>query len=129
MVEVVFSGDTKPCDLLVEHGMDADLLIHEATFEDGHEVIYVVMSFSSILSNRFSREQLNTHLERPSDRVTGSVSGVTETEPENLLIPSILLERWISFRNLNVATHEDLNQVFYCSKTRFARSIRQWDKQ
>ncbi|XGW29697.1 hypothetical protein V3C99_009052 [Haemonchus contortus] len=34
---VVFSGDTKPCDLLVEEGQDADLLIHEATFEDGHE--------------------------------------------------------------------------------------------
>ncbi|KAJ1367478.1 Ribonuclease Z [Parelaphostrongylus tenuis] len=34
---VVFSGDTKPCDLLVEEGQNADLLIHEATFEDGHE--------------------------------------------------------------------------------------------
>ncbi|KJH51864.1 GTP-binding domain protein [Dictyocaulus viviparus] len=34
---VVFSGDTKPCDLLVQEGMNADLLIHEATFEDGHE--------------------------------------------------------------------------------------------
>lgn len=34
---VVFSGDTKPCDLLVEEGQDADLLVHEATFEDGHE--------------------------------------------------------------------------------------------
>ncbi|RCN53256.1 metallo-beta-lactamase domain protein [Ancylostoma caninum] len=34
---VVFSGDTKPCDLLVEEGENADLLIHEATFEDGHE--------------------------------------------------------------------------------------------
>ncbi|CAI5449346.1 unnamed protein product [Caenorhabditis angaria] len=35
--KLVFSGDTKPCDLLVEEGKDADLLIHEATFEDGHE--------------------------------------------------------------------------------------------
>ncbi|GMR50826.1 hypothetical protein PMAYCL1PPCAC_21021, partial [Pristionchus mayeri] len=35
--KIVFSGDTKPCELLVEHGMDADLLIHEATFEDGQE--------------------------------------------------------------------------------------------
>lgn len=34
---IVFSGDTKPCDLLVEEGRNADLLIHEATFEDGHE--------------------------------------------------------------------------------------------
>ncbi|VDK59542.1 unnamed protein product [Anisakis simplex] len=35
--KIVFSGDTKPCDLLVEQGMDADLLVHEATFEDDHE--------------------------------------------------------------------------------------------
>jgi len=34
---IVFSGDTMPCKLLAETGKDADLLIHEATFEDGHE--------------------------------------------------------------------------------------------
>ncbi|KAL3068499.1 hypothetical protein niasHT_030790 [Heterodera trifolii] len=34
---VVFSGDTKPCKLLEEHGQNADLLIHECTFEDGME--------------------------------------------------------------------------------------------
>ncbi|CCD68706.1 Zinc phosphodiesterase ELAC protein 2 homolog [Caenorhabditis elegans] len=34
---IVFSGDTKPCDLLVEEGKDADVLVHESTFEDGHE--------------------------------------------------------------------------------------------
>ncbi|GAA6021489.1 hypothetical protein JCM11491_006513 [Sporobolomyces phaffii] len=31
---VVFSGDTMPCDALVEHGRGASLLIHEATIED-----------------------------------------------------------------------------------------------
>lgn len=35
--KVVFSGDTKPCDLLVEHGSDAFLLVHEATFADEFE--------------------------------------------------------------------------------------------
>ncbi|PIC35139.1 hypothetical protein B9Z55_014586 [Caenorhabditis nigoni] len=34
---IVFSGDTKPCDLLVEEGQGADILVHESTFEDGHE--------------------------------------------------------------------------------------------
>uniref|UniRef100_A0A8R1DHN0 ribonuclease Z n=1 Tax=Caenorhabditis japonica TaxID=281687 RepID=A0A8R1DHN0_CAEJA len=34
---IVFSGDTKPCDLLVEEGVNADVLVHESTFEDGHE--------------------------------------------------------------------------------------------
>lgn len=32
--KVVFSGDTRPCALLDQAGMDCDLLIHEATFED-----------------------------------------------------------------------------------------------
>ncbi|GAA5982370.1 hypothetical protein JCM5350_006161, partial [Sporobolomyces pararoseus] len=31
---VVFSGDTMPCDALVEHGQGASVLIHEATIED-----------------------------------------------------------------------------------------------
>ena len=32
--KVVYSGDTRPCNALVEAGRDATLLIHEATFED-----------------------------------------------------------------------------------------------
>ncbi len=32
--KVVFSGDTRPCRALIEAGLDADLLIHEATMGD-----------------------------------------------------------------------------------------------
>jgi ribonuclease Z len=32
-LKLVYSGDTRPCQSLVDHGRDADLLIHEATFE------------------------------------------------------------------------------------------------
>lgn len=32
--KITYSGDTKPCDALVELGMDSTLLIHEATMED-----------------------------------------------------------------------------------------------
>uniref|UniRef100_A0A915DYX6 ribonuclease Z n=1 Tax=Ditylenchus dipsaci TaxID=166011 RepID=A0A915DYX6_9BILA len=32
--KVVFSGDTTPCDSLVERGRDCDILVHEATFQD-----------------------------------------------------------------------------------------------
>lgn len=32
--KIVYSGDTRPCDTLVEAGRAADLLIHEATFDD-----------------------------------------------------------------------------------------------
>lgn len=31
---VVFSGDTRPCKALAEAGQGADIVIHEATFED-----------------------------------------------------------------------------------------------
>lgn len=36
--KLVFSGDTMPCDLLVEIGKGADVLVHESTFADGMEV-------------------------------------------------------------------------------------------
>eukprot|EP00944_MAST-04C_sp_MAST-4C-sp1_P006382 g6382.t1 len=32
---LVYSGDARPSDELAEYGADADILIHEATFEDG----------------------------------------------------------------------------------------------
>lgn len=36
--KIVFSGDTMPCESLIEHGKNADILIHESSFEDGLEV-------------------------------------------------------------------------------------------
>lgn len=30
-----YSGDTRPCDNLIEAGQNATLLVHEATLEDG----------------------------------------------------------------------------------------------
>ena len=33
-VKIVYSGDTRPCDALVKYGMNATILIHEATFND-----------------------------------------------------------------------------------------------
>uniref|UniRef100_A0A914YR51 ribonuclease Z n=1 Tax=Panagrolaimus superbus TaxID=310955 RepID=A0A914YR51_9BILA len=38
--KLVFSGDTTPCDLLIEAGKDADVLVHEATFDDDREYPY-----------------------------------------------------------------------------------------
>ncbi|XP_065342080.1 ribonuclease Z, mitochondrial-like [Cloeon dipterum] len=35
--KIVYSGDTEPCDKLTEMGYGCDLLIHEATMEDGLE--------------------------------------------------------------------------------------------
>ncbi|XP_030063862.1 zinc phosphodiesterase ELAC protein 2 [Microcaecilia unicolor] len=35
--KIVYSGDTMPCDALIQMGKDCTLLIHEATLEDGLE--------------------------------------------------------------------------------------------
>ncbi len=34
LIKIVYSGDTRPCDALISIGMNATILIHEATFED-----------------------------------------------------------------------------------------------
>ena len=45
---LVYSGDCRPSDRLVEIGKDADLLIHEATFEDGMEAEAVLKRHSTV---------------------------------------------------------------------------------
>ena len=32
--KLVYSGDTRPCNALIQEGLDATVLIHEATLED-----------------------------------------------------------------------------------------------
>lgn len=36
-LKIVYSGDTRPCDQMVEFAKDADLLIHESTFDNRNE--------------------------------------------------------------------------------------------
>jgi ribonuclease Z len=36
--KLVYSGDTRPCDQLVDAGAGATILIHEATFDDSMEL-------------------------------------------------------------------------------------------
>ncbi|XP_036197578.1 zinc phosphodiesterase ELAC protein 2 isoform X1 [Myotis myotis] len=45
--KLVYSGDTMPCEALVQMGKDATLLIHEATLEDGLEVEAVEKTHST----------------------------------------------------------------------------------
>ncbi|KAJ8037718.1 Zinc phosphodiesterase ELAC protein 2 [Holothuria leucospilota] len=46
--KIVYSGDTMPCDALVTAGKNADLLIHEATLEDGMSEEAVIKKHSMI---------------------------------------------------------------------------------
>ncbi|XP_043196088.1 ribonuclease Z, mitochondrial-like isoform X2 [Amphibalanus amphitrite] len=46
--EVVYSGDTRPCDELVELGRGCDLLIHEATHEDELQEEAVLRAHSTV---------------------------------------------------------------------------------
>ena len=34
--KIVYSGDTRPCEQMIEFSNDADILIHESTFNDSH---------------------------------------------------------------------------------------------
>lgn len=46
--KLTFSGDTRPCDSLVELGKNSTLLIHEATFEDSLEHRAAITNHSTI---------------------------------------------------------------------------------
>jgi ribonuclease BN (tRNA processing enzyme) len=47
-IKIVYSGDTRPCDLLAYYGKDASLLIHEATFEDDKVIEAINKKHSTI---------------------------------------------------------------------------------
>ena len=46
--KLVYSGDTRPCDDLVKAGIGADLLIHEATFDDSLQEEAVLKKHSTL---------------------------------------------------------------------------------
>ncbi len=46
--KLVYSGDTRPCDDLVRAGIGADLLIHEATFDDSLQEGAILKKHSTI---------------------------------------------------------------------------------
>lgn len=47
-IKIIYSGDTRPCDILIEHAKDATLLIHEATFDDSQQANAVKKAHSTI---------------------------------------------------------------------------------
>lgn len=47
-IKLVYSGDTRPCERLVNEGRDAMLLIHEATFENDMQVMAKAKKHSTI---------------------------------------------------------------------------------
>lgn len=47
-IKITYSGDTTPCQELVDIGMNSDLLIHEATFDDDRSEEAAVKRHSTI---------------------------------------------------------------------------------
>jgi ribonuclease Z len=45
---LVYSGDTRPCDLLIEAGKNATILIHEGTFDDSLQQDAVMKNHSTV---------------------------------------------------------------------------------
>jgi len=56
---VVYSGDCRPSEQLAQLGVDADLLIHEATFEDGMEEEAVIKRHSTVGEALTIRRKMN----------------------------------------------------------------------
>jgi len=67
-IKVVYSGDTKPCENLVELAKDADLLIHDATFleedEDVQKYHSSVKDAAKIAKKANVKKLILTHISR-----------------------------------------------------------------
>ena len=67
-LKVVYSGDTKPCDNIVELAKDADLLIHDATFleedEDFQKYHSSVKDAAKIAKKANVKKLILTHISR-----------------------------------------------------------------
>lgn len=77
---LVYSGDCRPSDRLVEIGKGADLLVHEATFEDGMEEEAVLKKHSTVGEAIFVAKRMNakacilTHFSQRYPRIPPSNS-------------------------------------------------------
>uniref|UniRef100_A0A8C5QS61 Zinc phosphodiesterase ELAC protein 2 n=1 Tax=Leptobrachium leishanense TaxID=445787 RepID=A0A8C5QS61_9ANUR len=119
--KLVFSGDTMPCDALVEIGKNASLLIHEATLEDGLEDeaiekthsttsqainVGVKMNADFIILNHFSQRYAKLPLFSSdfSDKVGISFDHMKVTLSDLPLIPKLV-------NPLKVLFAEDLEEL------------------
>lgn len=87
--KIVFSGDTKPCDLLVEEGQGADLLVHESTFEDGHEVFKKLTAYLHAKFQTLGRRNAKTPFNNgaSSRRWTENEGKTRDPDPLQCQIP------------------------------------------
>ncbi|MEM5815350.1 MAG: ribonuclease Z [Candidatus Aenigmatarchaeota archaeon] len=90
-LKIVYSGDTKPCENLVELSKDADLLIHDATFseEDEDEQKYhSTVKDAAIIAKKANVKQLVlTHISR---RYQGDEVKKLEEEAKQIFENSII---------------------------------------
>ncbi|XP_015127939.1 ribonuclease Z, mitochondrial isoform X2 [Diachasma alloeum] len=109
--KIVYSGDTQPCNYLVDLGRDCDLLIHEATMEDGmekeaktkmHSTISQAIQIGKDMNSKFT---LLTHFSQRYSKIPRL--------PENSNDPN-LSNVGIAFDNMHVSLSElPLLPLFY----------------
>jgi ribonuclease BN (tRNA processing enzyme) len=114
---IVYSGDTRPSDLLIFYGQKADLLIHEATFEDDkiqeamnkkHTTINEAMEVGKAMNCAYL---LLTHFSQRYHSVpkqllypkgsTSPVQYIEERKAQQLLNPIIAVD-FLRFNNLDM---------------------------
>lgn len=125
-LKLVYSGDTRPCDQLVLFGKDADILIHEATFEDDKYIEAVnkkhstiseamevgrLMNCSSIILTHFSQRYHGVPLQfhpKGADPIELIQQKMKEQETQNqrILLPIIAFD-------FMIISHLDLSWLPY----------------
>lgn len=95
--KLVYSGDTRPCDALIEMGADATILIHEATFEDDLQSEAIKKRHSTVIEALTVAKKMNAFrviLTHFSQRYPGStliVNSCARISFQNNIIENILL--------------------------------------
>lgn len=124
-IKITYSGDTMPCQDLIDLGLNSDVLIHEATMEDDlveeakiktHSTIsqaikqgqlmnaqHTILTHFSQRYAKLPRLQLNTIVDSPC---SSSNTSLAELEPSLTKDSQIMKNVSIAFDNMQVSLHD-----------------------
>lgn len=94
-IKVTFSGDTRPCERLAQAGAASHILIHEATFGDGHEQEALekrhctVREALEVATSMGARHTLLTHISQRYAKTCPPHNWAAESGPGRIGLPVI----------------------------------------